>query len=322
MTTFSDLASVPSDPLVPFTDQLRLAVATYLARFKGSSASTPNPICAATSPGAPDTPWTRWPHSGPTWSCTSGGYKRSAGSSPPPSPGGSRLWPGSTAHAPSTASCSTHPPSTSAAPQSQPNRHARVHAPAIRGPAHRRPGVSEPVRFRSGSHARPAWLADLRSHQRGHRRPRRGTRPPGAAGVRQRRQGRAGPVVHCGGRGLTAWMLAAFAGNARAHAADRIQGKLVRALVARVTTRLCWRAATGHTVMATMSATSNVHRMAGIVTPFCRILAWFYLRRGRSGLLPPVAMLPTVAWPLCIAFRACPAISARCSRSSPDARLG
>src|SRR5436190_23327706 len=37
MTTFSDLASVPSDPLVPFTDQQRLAVAAYLARFKGSS---------------------------------------------------------------------------------------------------------------------------------------------------------------------------------------------------------------------------------------------------------------------------------------------
>jgi hypothetical protein len=37
MMTFSDLASVPSDPLVPFTDQLRLAVAAYLARFKGSS---------------------------------------------------------------------------------------------------------------------------------------------------------------------------------------------------------------------------------------------------------------------------------------------
>jgi len=31
MMTFSDLASVPSDPLVPFTDQLRLAVAAYLA---------------------------------------------------------------------------------------------------------------------------------------------------------------------------------------------------------------------------------------------------------------------------------------------------
>jgi len=37
MMTFSDLASVPCDPLAPFTDQLRLAVAAYLARFKGSS---------------------------------------------------------------------------------------------------------------------------------------------------------------------------------------------------------------------------------------------------------------------------------------------
>lgn len=35
--TFTELASVPSDPLGPFTDQLRLAVAAYLARFKGSS---------------------------------------------------------------------------------------------------------------------------------------------------------------------------------------------------------------------------------------------------------------------------------------------
>ena len=37
MMTFSDLASVSSDPPAPFTDQLRLAVAAYLARFKGSS---------------------------------------------------------------------------------------------------------------------------------------------------------------------------------------------------------------------------------------------------------------------------------------------
>jgi hypothetical protein len=35
--TFSDLASVPPDPPAPFTDQLRLAVAAYLARFKGSA---------------------------------------------------------------------------------------------------------------------------------------------------------------------------------------------------------------------------------------------------------------------------------------------
>lgn len=35
MMTFIELATVPSDPLAPFTDQLRLAVAAYLARFKG-----------------------------------------------------------------------------------------------------------------------------------------------------------------------------------------------------------------------------------------------------------------------------------------------
>ena len=35
--TITDLTSVPSDPLVPFTDRLRLAVAAYLARFTGSS---------------------------------------------------------------------------------------------------------------------------------------------------------------------------------------------------------------------------------------------------------------------------------------------
>ena len=37
MMTFTELASVPTDPLAPFTDRLRLAVAAYLARFKGSS---------------------------------------------------------------------------------------------------------------------------------------------------------------------------------------------------------------------------------------------------------------------------------------------
>ncbi len=37
MVNFSELPSVPSDHLVPFTDQLRLAVAAYLARFKGAS---------------------------------------------------------------------------------------------------------------------------------------------------------------------------------------------------------------------------------------------------------------------------------------------
>ena len=37
MMNFTDLASVPSGRLVPVTDPLRLAVAAYLARFKGSS---------------------------------------------------------------------------------------------------------------------------------------------------------------------------------------------------------------------------------------------------------------------------------------------
>jgi integrase/recombinase XerD len=37
MTNFTQLPFVPSDHLVPFTDPLRLAVAAYLARFKGSS---------------------------------------------------------------------------------------------------------------------------------------------------------------------------------------------------------------------------------------------------------------------------------------------
>ena len=37
MTNLSELPSVPSDRLAPLPDQLRLAVAGYLARFKGSS---------------------------------------------------------------------------------------------------------------------------------------------------------------------------------------------------------------------------------------------------------------------------------------------
>jgi len=37
MMTFTSLLSDPSDHVAPFTDQLRLAVAAYLARFKGAS---------------------------------------------------------------------------------------------------------------------------------------------------------------------------------------------------------------------------------------------------------------------------------------------
>src|SRR5580700_8270845 len=37
MITLTELVPAPSDPPEPFTDRLRLAVAAYLARFKGSS---------------------------------------------------------------------------------------------------------------------------------------------------------------------------------------------------------------------------------------------------------------------------------------------
>jgi len=37
MMSFTELPPVPSDRLVPVTDQLRLAMAAYLALFKGSS---------------------------------------------------------------------------------------------------------------------------------------------------------------------------------------------------------------------------------------------------------------------------------------------
>ena len=52
---------------------------------------------------------------------------------------------------------------------------ARVHPPTVRGPAHPCPGISQPIRFRAGSYARPAGFADLRSRQRRRRRSQRGT---------------------------------------------------------------------------------------------------------------------------------------------------
>jgi hypothetical protein len=88
MMNFTEHASVPSPHLAPFTDQLRLAVAAYLARFKGSSREhTQSDLrcylawCAERG--------LDWPPGGRIWSCTSGGCRRSAGSSPPPSPGAS-----------------------------------------------------------------------------------------------------------------------------------------------------------------------------------------------------------------------------------------
>jgi hypothetical protein len=74
----------------PPPDHVRLAASAYLARFTALPVSTPDPTCAATCDGALTTAWTRWPPAARTWSGTSGGCKKPAGSSPPPSPGGSR----------------------------------------------------------------------------------------------------------------------------------------------------------------------------------------------------------------------------------------
>jgi len=73
MTNFTELASVPSDHPAPFSSQLRLAVAAYLPPgSRAPPASTPNPTCAASSPGAQSAAWTHWPPGDPTSSYTSG----------------------------------------------------------------------------------------------------------------------------------------------------------------------------------------------------------------------------------------------------------
>jgi hypothetical protein len=51
MTTFTQLAPASSDRPEPFTDRLRLAVAAYLARFKGSSRELMQPASPRLKPG-------------------------------------------------------------------------------------------------------------------------------------------------------------------------------------------------------------------------------------------------------------------------------
>src|SRR5215472_9444968 len=84
MMTFTNLASVPADPLAPFPDQLRLAVAAYLARFTGSSRQHTESDLRCYLSWCAQRGCTRWPPGGRTWSCTSDGCRRSVTSSPPP----------------------------------------------------------------------------------------------------------------------------------------------------------------------------------------------------------------------------------------------
>ena len=196
MMNFTDLASVPSHPLAPFTDRLRLAVAAYLARFKGTSRNA-HRIRPALLPGLvrrarPGPAGRAAPAPGAVHPVDAGDPPVQALHRLPAVLGRGRVLPDlrPRRRAGAFARRARAPP-FGARRITDPG----IHAPAVRGPAHRRPGVGEPVRFRAGGHARPAGLADLRSHQRGHRRPRRGARPPGPARVRQGHQDRPGPAA-------------------------------------------------------------------------------------------------------------------------------
>ena len=59
MMTFTELATVPSDPLAPFTGQLRLAMAAYLVRFMGSSRAHTESDLRCYLAGVPNRDWTR-----------------------------------------------------------------------------------------------------------------------------------------------------------------------------------------------------------------------------------------------------------------------
>jgi hypothetical protein len=50
MTNFTELASIHADRPVPLTDQLRLAVAAYLARFKAPPVTTYHSLRSHNSP--------------------------------------------------------------------------------------------------------------------------------------------------------------------------------------------------------------------------------------------------------------------------------
>jgi hypothetical protein len=58
MMNFTGPASVPCDPLVPFTDQLRLAGLPTWPGSRAPPATTPSLISAVTCSGAASTAWT------------------------------------------------------------------------------------------------------------------------------------------------------------------------------------------------------------------------------------------------------------------------
>ena len=180
---------------MPFTDQLRLAVAAYLARFKGSSRyHTESDLrcylawCAehGLDPLAARRPhlelYIRWMQEirrfkpstvSRRFSVTAGFYRTC-------------VIDGLLEHSPAE-----HVRRPSVPPESPTLgfTHLQFEALLTAGPR-----IIQSVRLRTGRHARAARPADLRSHRGRHRRPRRRARPPGAARVRQRHQGRPDPA--------------------------------------------------------------------------------------------------------------------------------
>jgi integrase/recombinase XerD len=179
MMHYNELAPAQASALVPHADRLRLAAAAYLARFKGTSRdhASSDLRCYLTwcagrglDPFLARRPhlelYIRWMQEvrrfkpstvSRRFSVVAGFYRTC-------------VIDGVLEHSPAE---HVRRPAVPAGVTD-----ARFHAPAVRGPAHRRPRVRQPERLRPGGHARPAGPADPRSHQPGHRRPRRRARPP------------------------------------------------------------------------------------------------------------------------------------------------
>ena len=81
MMTFISLPSVLSGHPVPFTTSCGWRWLPTWPVSRVPPATIPSPTCAATWPGAQNAAWTRWPRAVRTWSCISGGCRRSAVSS-------------------------------------------------------------------------------------------------------------------------------------------------------------------------------------------------------------------------------------------------
>jgi hypothetical protein len=174
MMNFPDLASLPSDRPALGTDQLRLAVAAYLARFKGSSrehtASDLRCYLGWCAQRGLDPLAARRPHLEPYiwWMQEVRRFKPSTVSRRFSVAAGfyrTCVIDGLLDHSPAE-----HVRRPSVPPESPTLGFTHLQFEA---PAHRSPRLSEPVRFRAGGHAGAARPADLRSHWCGHRRPRR-----------------------------------------------------------------------------------------------------------------------------------------------------